>query len=472
MTLIQAVRFAAYTINIHKCCPSYKKGQVVRVKSQIGYLLKGYPRLSETFILNEIYLLEQQGFQIQIYALRNPQDLHNHPIVDRINAPVQYISDYPLREWKSFLAANLRLLICKPKTYLRTCGFAIKRSVHQRDSATFKRFVQAVFLVQEHLENKPLAHLHAHFANDPTTIAFFVNWLIGLPFSFTAHAKDIYTEDSKFLHQKIAGAQFVITCTGYNRQYLKALSRQKTLVLGIYHGINLQTFSPATRTRQEHAALILSVGRLVPKKGFLILLESLRQLQERGLEFRCHIIGAGPQQIILQERISQLGLAGQVRLLGKMTQSELRRAYATADIMALACQVTSDGDRDGIPNVLVEAMATGTPVVSTRISGIPELIENGVNGLLVPEKEPQALALALEQLILNPEMAETLALAARRIVEQKFNANANAQRVARLFNEQIDESIREKYSPLHHLSSALDMKLVELESQYEQPDRS
>lgn len=435
----------------------------MREKSQIGYLLKGYPRLSETFILNEIYLLEQQGLQIQIYALRNPQELHNHPIVDRVKAPVQYISDYPLHEWKSFLAANLRLLISKPVTFLRAAYFAIKRSVQQRDSATFKRFVQAVFMVQEHLEKKPLTHLHAHFANDPTTIAFFVNWLIGLPFSFTAHAKDIYTEDSEFLAQKIASAQFVITCTGYNQQYLKALSGQKTLVHEIYHGINLQTFAPVTRTRQGHAALILSVGRLVPKKGFLILLEALHQLHERGLKFQCHIIGAGPQEIIIQERITELGLTGQVRLMGKMPQTELRRAYATADIMALACQVTADGDRDGIPNVLVEAMASGIPVVSTRISGIPELIENGVNGLLVPEKEPQALAEALEQLILKPEMAESLALAGSRVVEQKFDVNVNAQRVARLFEEQLDGAFKKNYLPSYPSRAIPDMKLVELE---------
>lgn len=412
----------------------------MQTQATIGYLLKGYPRLSETFILNEIFQLEQSGLQLEIFALRNPQESHVHETVKKIKAPVTYISDYPWRFWQKFLSANLRLFFSKPLTYLQSLKQAIQYSLQQRDSSPFKRFVQAAFMVKVHLEKHPsnagggITHLHAHFANDPTSMAYFVQQLSSIPFSFTAHAKDIYTQDQDFLQRKIGAAKFVITCTHYNHQLLTKLGKDGTPIHPIYHGIDLDTFKSKPHIQFQATPHILSVGRLVPKKGFLILLDALHILASQGLDFCCNIVGDGPQQAELQQRIDQLGLNGRVNLLGKMSQTTLRTHYETADIMALACQITEDGDRDGIPNVLVEAMAMGIPIVSTNISGIPELVEHNVTGLLAAQKDASGLAQALKNLILQPELGQELAQAGQDKIIGQFNVEANARRVSTLFH--------------------------------------
>ncbi|MEM7116341.1 MAG: glycosyltransferase family 4 protein [Chloroflexota bacterium] len=418
----------------------------MRAPSTIGYLLKGYPRLSETFITNEILLLERLGFQIHIFALRNPNEPKIHDSVHQIKAPVTYISDYPWQFFEAFLKANLQLFGRKPKRYWRAFRWAVAESIRQRDSATFKRFVQAAYLVQNHLRLVQLDHLHAHFANDPTTVAFFVSWLTGVSYSFTGHAKDIYTQDVEQLQTKLAKAEFVATCTGFNLKHLRSLLTTDTPVHRIYHGTNLKQFdqSGANKPPSTTMPVILSVGRLVPKKGFPVLFQALKQLVDRGLQFVCFIVGTGPQEAALHKMVEELGLQQHVDLRGKMTQEELTQYYHRANVVALACQVQENGDRDGIPNILVEAMAAGTPVISTNISGIPELIKHEQTGLLVEPGDPIGLANGLQRLIEDRKLASSLTANAAEHVQRYFDMQTNAKQLGKLFERVLTKNQRKQ----------------------------
>jgi glycosyltransferase involved in cell wall biosynthesis len=422
----------------------------------IGFILKGYPRLSETFIVNEILLLEELGYKLHIFALRNPGESKVHESVRRVRAKVTYIPDYFWRFFFSFIDANLRLWLQRPRLYGPAFRFALGRSLRQRSSSTIKRFAQAAYLVQRCLPETRVAHFHAHFSHGPTTVAYFAAWLTGMRYSFSAHAKDIYLQEHGMLREKIRRAQFVVTCTEFNRRHLLRVAGDGAPVYRVYHGNNLQLFKPAPAAPQNDSPpVILSVGRFVPKKGFPVLVRALHQVQQKGLRFRCYIIGGGPMQNELEKMAAELGLRDGVEFRGQMSQTELLAYYRQASLFALACEVQNDGDRDGIPNVLVEAMAMGLPVVSTSISGIPELIESGVNGLLVPEKDPVALAEGIETFLRQPEMARRLGLAGRAKVERDFDAKRNVEQIGELLRGALANSAHAADSGRANLSSGL-----------------
>ena len=403
----------------------------------IGFILKGYPRLSETFIVNEIVRLEQLGYRLHIFAMRHPGEAKVHDSVRRVRATVTYIPDYFWRFFFSFISANVRLWWNRPGIYWQAFCFAFWRSVRQRSSSTIKRFAQAAYLVQKSLPGTEVAHFHAHFSHGPTTVAYFAGWLTGMRYSFSAHAKDIYLQEHDFLREKIRRAQFVVTCTEFNRDYLARVGGKEAPVFCVYHGNDLQLFKSEQTKPSNQQPVILSAGRFVPKKGFPALVQALQQVRQAGWHFHCYIIGGGPMKNELEKLVFAAGLRDCVTLLQQMSQTELLSYYRQADIFALACEVQNDGDRDGIPNVLVEAMAMGIPVVSTAISGIPELVENGVSGLLVPEKNPLALAEAIKTLLLHPEMARHLGAAGRAKVERDFDAQRNVEKIGELLRQAL-----------------------------------
>jgi len=407
-------------------------------KETTGFILKGYPRLSETFIVNEILLLEQMGQRLHIFAMRNPGETKVHESVARVRAKVTYFPDYFWRFFFSFIGANVRLWWNRPRLYWPAFRFAMRRSLLQRSSSTIKRFAQAAYLVQRSLPGTEVAHFHAHFSHGPTTVAYFASWLTGMNYSFSAHAKDIYLQENDFLREKIRRAQFVVTCTEFNRAHLSRVGGADAPVYRVYHGNDLRLFKPeCAKPSNESCPVILSVGRFVPKKGFPVLVQALHYLRQAGLHFRAYLIGGGPLKNELEKVVSSFGLRDCVTTLNQMSQTELLTYYRQADVFALACEVQNDGDRDGIPNVLVEAMAMGIPVVSTAISGIPELVENGVSGLLVPEKDAAALAKALKTLLLQPEAAQHLGAAGRAKVEKDFDAQRNVEKIGELLRGAI-----------------------------------
>jgi glycosyltransferase involved in cell wall biosynthesis len=263
-------------------------------------------------------------------------------------------------------------------------------------------------------------------------VANLAHHLTGCPFSFTAHAKDIYLSDRADLATKMAAAEFVITCTAFNRNYLAEIAAPDAPIHVCYHGVDVSRFScePDVRRADSVEPLqILSVGRFCEKKGFPYLLQACYRLKQRERRFVCRIIGFGPLQRELEELIRALQLHDCVVLAGKMTQEKLIHEYGRADLFVLPCLVTDGGDRDGIPNVLVEAMAMLLPVVSTPVSGIGELVDHMQNGLLAAEKDSESLAAAMELLLEDPALRRRLGANGRRKVMEAFSLERSTAKV-------------------------------------------
>jgi glycosyltransferase involved in cell wall biosynthesis len=400
----------------------------------IGYIVKAWPRLSETFILNEIISLEQRGVPIRIFSVKEPDAGPAHSKVAQVRAEVTYLAFRA--HWKHAVPANLRLFWRQPGRYLRVFFRALGSMVIRRHRlAPPWHFFEAGYLA-DLLSRNPVDHLHAHFASTPTLVAMYTHRLCGIPYTFTAHAKDIYVTDPETFRTKLEEAQDVVTCTQYNRDFL---SKQYGLlcdgkVHSIYHGLDVSEFEFKLPARIDSAEpVILSVARLVEKKGLGDLIAATDILRRRGLAFRVEIIGGGPQRDALKAQVKQLGLADRVRLPGAQAHDIVCQAYQRASVFVLPSVIASNGDRDGIPNVLLEAMACGVPVVSTSVSGIPELIESGVDGLLVPANNPAALADAIEKLLASQELRESLARAARARIESSFSLDSSAEHLIALF---------------------------------------
>ena len=406
-----------------------------------AYLIRMFPQTSETFIAGEILRIERLGLPLRIYSCRRPVEQVMHESVRSIRSPITYLPD-PL--WKSLgtiLGAMRGLRTADGQRFGRTLRYVLRTSVRNRSLEVWKRFAQAACLAQE-LRSDGIEHVHAHFAHSATEITMLAGMLTGLPFSFTGHARDIYTAKQADLRAKIAAAEFAVTCTGANRAFLQEIGGRELsdkVMLG-YHGVDVEKFARRSVEPASEVPTILSVGRLVDKKGFSDFVDALSILKDRGTPFGAIIVGGGPEKGNLSAQIERLGLTGQVTLLGVVSQEALVGIYKEATVFALACRILDDGDRDGIPNVLMESMATGLPVVTTPISGIPEVVRGGENGLLVPERDPAALASALDLLLHDGELRRRLGDAARATMVAEMSADAMAQKLADLFFKAIGRS--------------------------------
>lgn len=425
-------------------------------QTEIGYILKGFARTSETFISNEIHLLEEAGVRISIFSFKKLEGQQRHGVSQRIKAHVTYLPEPTPFEKTSLLAwirrnaaifrdSHVDLLKRRPGAYLGTILAVLAMSLrYAGDSfkstlrSFLKEFFQAGFIADEALKSGRIKHLHAHFCHTATTVAMLASRLSGLPFSFTAHAKDIYRSDMNpgdLLSRKLRAAKFAVTCTKANSAYLGKLADAELHT--IYHGIDLKLFAPAEERTAQDPPLILAVGRFVEKKGFVHLVEACRRLKDEGVNFRCRIIGGFAEYAErVQESIDRLDLKDTVSLHHAVTQEELKKIYETASLFVLPCVITDDGDRDGIPNVMVEALAMGVPVISTNISGIPELIGDRETGLLVPPRDPQTLARAIRELIENPKLGDELSRKGQEFVKREFDAKRNILALKKLFDLQ------------------------------------
>ena len=392
----------------------------------IGVVLKGYPRLSETFIAQELLELERAGFDLRIISLRHPTGKMTHPIHREIRAPVLYLPEYllhePLRVWRAWRAVR------------RLPGYRAARRVFLRDLRRdptpnrIRRFGQGLVIAAEAAPT--LAILYAHFIHTPASAARYAALMAGLPFAISAHAKDIWTTPAWELAEKLADCLWCVTCTraGHAELTRHAAAAAHKVAL-MYHGIDIDRFppTPARAPRRGDAAgapvHILAVGRAVAKKGLDTLIRALALLPP---DFHWHFthVGGGPLKRQLVELARSLGLAERCRFVGALPQQDVRAAYQDADLFALPCRVDASGDRDGLPNVLVEASSQGLAVISTPVSGIPELVEDGVNGCLVPADQPQALADALLALGRDFERRERLGAAGQRRVHAQFSHRA------------------------------------------------
>ena len=468
-------------------------------RNSVGYVLKGYPRISELFIASEIWRLEQLGLRLRLFVLKPADETDHHPVVDRIEATPSYLpettslSGVGVRQWLrenfgSFRPALGRVARRHPLRMLRAAAAAAGQAVRARDglrprSIYLKEFLQAADVADRLLRARDVRHLHAHFAHGTTTVTWLASMLTKLPFSFTGHAKDIYRESlnpAGLLRRKMRAASFVVTCTGANQEHLRKVEPAADVHL-VYHGLNadfaaLLPTAPTAPTAQarpdpvpvgataavkadpvrvdpaerawERAAAgtttlaadlditplrIVAVGRMVPKKGFDVLVEAVAELTARGVGLELVIAGEdGPDAATIRRLVADR-CPDAVQFTGPLSQCELLSLYRGADVFALACRVDADGDRDGIPNVMVEAMAAGLPVVSTAVSGIPELVRDGENGLLVPPEDPGALASALLRLATDGSLRDRLAAAGRETVAERFDGDVLARRMAGLF---------------------------------------
>lgn len=391
----------------------------------VAYVMKRYPRLTETFILNEIRAMEALGAKLHIFSLLQPEPPPHHPLVRQVKAPIRVLPAPLVAKAAALCRAHGAAAVRSPRRYLAALARAVVWSVLARAPlGVWKQFVRAGFVATS-CRRSGVRHIHAHFANAPAAVAHFASIMTGIPFSVTAHAKDLYLTPKRVIRRRARAATFVATCTGYNAKYLRELvgsGAQRKIHL-VYHGIDLSMFSgrPPEPEPEESTYRLLSVGRLVPKKGHDDLIAACVLLRDSGYEIRCRIVGDGPLKPVLQAQIALLELETVVSLEGSMTHAKLIGMYAQADLFALAPRITDDGDRDGIPNVIAEAMAAGVPVVSTEVSGIPELVRHQETGLLVPPNDPAALARAIARMIAAPDMACRLATTARTVLERDFD---------------------------------------------------
>ena len=400
----------------------------------LGMILKGYPRISETFISNEIALLEEQGFSVHILSMRHPRESFSHDSISRIKARVDYLPETISGNVLTFAKANLACFVKSPRRYCKGLGEMLRRLASTRKAATVKHLFQAGYLAARVLPGSGISHLHAHFAHSPTSVAVFLSILTGLPYSFTAHAKDIYTQDPKRLAEKIASARFVATCTGYNRDYLGKLNASGTPIHKVYHGIDLALFDPGPlRVKAGAPYEILTVARLTPKKGLPTVLRALARLAGQGIDFRHVLIGSGEERENLERLARELGLTDRIQWLGTKPHDVVVDHLRRADLFLLGCEVSANGDRDGIPNVLVEAMAMGVPVAATAVSAIPELVACEEHGLLAEPGDHDGLAEAARRLLQDHDLRARVVPGARRRVLEHFDNRRLVGELAAIF---------------------------------------
>jgi glycosyltransferase involved in cell wall biosynthesis len=384
--------------------------------------LKGYPRLSETFIAQEILALEQRGLDIVIVSLRHPTDRATHPVHQLIRAALLYLPEYlyqePRRVWRGWRRSRRR------SGYRRALRAWFSDLLRDPTPNRIRRFGQATVLAAELPAN--VNHLHAHFLHTPASVARYAALITGLSWTVSAHAKDIWTIPVWEKRTKLAEAGWVVTCTEAGRSHLASLAPRRNGVALCYHGLDLERF-PAAPPRSnggdgsdpEHPVILLSVGRLVAKKGYEDLLAALALLPP-GLEWRFVHIGGGTLRTALIHRAGRLGLSHKIKWRGALAQPDVLAGYRQADLFVLASKVAKDGDRDGLPNVLIEAQSQQLACIATDVSGIPELIEQGVTGFLVPPDDPVGLAQAMCTLIRDPARRAALGTAGERHVRSNF----------------------------------------------------
>lgn len=403
--------------------------------STVAFVLKGYPRLSETFIAQEILALEQRGLDITIVSLRQPTDHRRHPIHDEIQANLLYLPEFPFREplrvlrawWQgrrhpSYKAARKQWL----KDLRRDLSLARARS-----------FAQSLVLAHE--APSAISRLHAHFLHTPASVTRYSAMLLDLPWSCSAHARDIWTTPDWEKSEKLDDLDWLVTCTKVGHQHLASLSSDPKRVELVYHGLDFDRFpklectaSTGDGSSSDNAVNIISVGRAVEKKGYSCLLRALARLPQ-DLHWRFIHIGAGPLLPALERQAEELGIEARITWMGARPQDEVIENYRTADMFVLANCVAQDGDMDGLPNVMMEAQSQGVACVSTQLSAIPELIEDGVTGLLVPPDEDEPLALALEKLIRDPALRTRLGNAGLKRVHEHFSSEQGNEQLAQKF---------------------------------------
>jgi colanic acid/amylovoran biosynthesis glycosyltransferase len=393
---------------------------------EVAYLLERFPSFGQTFVYHEIAELERQGTSVHVYSIRRPVGEPKQDWDEKLIRRVHYLPDE-----KTIVPEVDRLV--RDSTIPEPVRQSLKEWGRQSD---FLRLYQAIY-VGVRLRQVGIRRVHAHFAGMAARTAYWINQFFAIPFSFTAHANDIFAPRDFVvsLSKLFTHAAAVVTVSDYAAAYLRnQFPGAASKIHRIYNGLDLSRFHAADFGGGIPA--IVSIGRLIEKKGFSDLISACRLLQPRGREFICKIIGEGPLEEALRSQIIGEGLESCVELVGPRTQSQIALELAAGTIFALPCTREESGGMDNLPTVIMEAMAAGLPVISTRVAGIPEMIENDFNGILVPEHDPKAIHNALEYLITNPEEARRYGDRGRAIAREKFSIETSSRALRALFETQ------------------------------------
>ncbi len=406
------------------------------VYQNVAIVLKGYPRLSETFIAQEILSLQELGLDFEMVSLRHPTDRRTHPIHDQISAPVNYLPEYLYQEPGRLLTAWWALR--KEPTYKVAWSTWIKDLRRDFTPNRVRRFGQAIVLAHELPGH--ITWIYAHFLHTPASVARYAALIRDLPWSCSAHAKDIWTSPAWEKSEKLSDMKWLVTCTQNNCEHLRGLiAANPNKVKLLYHGLDLSRFgasqreySAANGRDQNQRVTLLSVGRAVEKKGYFVLLEALAGLP-KSLNWQLVHVGGGPLLTALKAQAVKYGIDNRIEWCGALSQEDVLRKFREADLFVLASRIAADGDRDGLPNVLMEAQSQGLACLSTRVSAVPELIIDHETGMLVEPDDAAALSDTLQELITAPDLRKKLGQAGYRRVTENFSHDDTISTLAEYF---------------------------------------
>jgi glycosyltransferase involved in cell wall biosynthesis len=406
---------------------------------RLAYILRSYPRLSQTFILNEILGLERLGYRIDIFGMIPSGETLVQEGVASVRGRTEFLDGALRRSPLAIVREHARVASRHPGRYLRTALYVGRRPDLTAGYTTTTRrasFMQAVYLASKLGPAGGVDHVHSHFAHDPTLIALLLYKLTGRPYSFTAHARDMLQIPESSLAERIKHAKAVVSICRANIEYMRKIApdADPTKFRLVRTGIEVEEFKPSRAPGGAgDRPTIVSVGRLVQKKGFGDLVGALARVKSLGRRFRCLIFGEGPLRDELAQTISRAGLDDFVELAGACTLARLTGVLRQADIFALTPFVTPDGDRDGLPSAILEAMACGLPVVSTAVAGIPEAVVHGRTGLLADPRDLPAIASHVTTLIDDESLRRRLGARAREAIVRQWSSRAAARELASVF---------------------------------------
>lgn len=406
---------------------------------KIMYIVSVFPGTSTTFILNEMIKLRESGYELEVISLRKPKkEISQNG--SEIFKNIYYVPHIKNKksELLGLIRGNINCFIKHPLKYLKE-SFKV---AFEMKMALYYDFARAACIVSSSDFNK-ISHIHAQFAHSPTTVAYYVNKLTNMKYSFTSHAVDIFTKESFLLERKLLNSDFSVTISEFNRNYINNMLNNKRLASKLYVircGIDISKFKRTVsenERRKDRKIKIMSVGRFVEKKGFTYLISAIKELVDRKLEVTCTIIGGGPLYNEIKDQVNILNLSDYINMPGAQSSEEVRMQLEDSDIFVLPCVTANNGDMDGIPVSLMEAMALEIPVISTKVSGIPELIIDEENGLLVAEKSASELANAIYKMVMDEKLRKDYGTKGRQIVMEKYDINDNGRQLVELFKEKI-----------------------------------
>jgi glycosyltransferase involved in cell wall biosynthesis len=399
---------------------------------KIAYMMSRFPKISETFILYEILEQERLGHAVEVYPLLREHQPVTHPEAERL---VERAHFHPFISWP-IIRANWHYLITRSGAYFRTLAEVLGGTLGSMNFflGALMYWPKAVRFAYE-MEKQGIAHVHAHFCNHPALVALIIHRLTGIPYSFTAHGSDLH-KDKRMLEKKVEAAAFAVTVSNFNKgAMIKACGEGARDKIHVIHcGIDQEIFAPPAEKRVEGRFRMICVASFEEVKGHKYLVEACRILRDGGLDFVCDLIGDGPVRAQVARLVAGHNLQDRIIIHGSRKRMEVAQMMAAADVKVLASVPTAEGKREGVPVVLMEAMACGLPVVSSQLSGIPELVENGQTGILVQPGDVDALALALQKLHADPALRRKMGRAGREKVLREFNLKLNVAELAKLFS--------------------------------------